>query len=299
MKAAAFYISLPFIYLVALLPFPLLYGLSDLMFVVLYVLMGYRKKVVRENLQRSFPEKSAEELKSIERAYYHHLCDTVLETFKLLGMRREELIKHCRVTNSELYFELLRQRRSIIVTLGHQGNWEWAGAVTAARGNVPLNVIYRPLSNKYFDRLMIKIRSRFGATPVSANDILRKLYAEQHIPSTTAFLADQTPAPEHAYWVNFLNQQTPVFAGTEKIARKFNYPVLFAEMKKVKRGYYEIDIRMVAEEPLQFKVGEVTNLHTKALEKYIIEQPHTWLWSHRRWKHKPPVGLRENVTITP
>lgn len=266
------------------------------MFLVLYGLMGYRKTVVRDNLQRSFPEKTTAELRRIEVAYYRHLCDVVLESFKLLGMSRDDLIKRCHVKNSEVYYALLRERRSIIVALGHQGNWEWAGAVTAARGNVPLNVIYRPLSNKHFDRLMLRIRSRFGADPVAANDILRKLYAEQHVPSTTAFLADQTPAPEHAYWVDFLHQTTPVFAGTEKIARKFNYPVLFAEMKKIKRGHYEVEIRMVADEPMQLRVGEITRLHTKALETCIVAQPHTWLWSHRRWKHKPPATLRQNVT---
>ena len=295
MKAAAFYIALPFIFLVAVLPFPLLYAVSDLMFVVLYGLVGYRKKVTRDNLKKSFPEKSEKELRRVERDYYRHLCDLVLETFKLLGMRRSDLLKRCKINNYELYFDLLSQRRSIVVALGHQGNWEWMGAATAARGDSPLYAIYRPLSNAFFDRLMFRIRSRFGATPVAAKDILRKLYSQQHIPSTTAFLADQTPSPETAFWTNFLNQPTPVFVGTEKIARKFNYPVVFAAMKKIRRGYYEVTIELMAEEPSATADGEITKAHTKALEKAVMAQPFSWLWSHRRWKHQPPVQQRDNV----
>jgi Kdo2-lipid IVA lauroyltransferase/acyltransferase len=295
MKAAAFYLTLPFIYLVALLPFPLLYGLSDLMFVVLYGVVGYRKKVVRENLKKSFPEKSETELRYIERAYYRHLCDLILETFKLLTMRRSDLLKHCKIKNHELYFDMLRHSRSLVVALGHQGNWEWMGAAFAARSEAPLYVIYRPLSNKYFDRLMIYIRKRFGAKPVPANDILRKLFSQQHITSTTAFLSDQTPPPEHAYWVEFLNQQTPVYIGLEKIARKFNYPVGFAGVKKIRRGYYEVDLNILTEEPLNTTEGEITRMHTKSLEEYILEQPHTWLWSHRRWKHKQPETKTSDV----
>jgi Kdo2-lipid IVA lauroyltransferase/acyltransferase len=290
-KAVAYYLSLPFIYLVAFMPFPLLYGLSDLLFVILYGLVGYRKQVVRDNLKRSFPEKSDQELRGIERSYYRHLCDVVLETFKLLGMSRSDLLRRCRINNHEIFYDVLRQRRNLVVALGHQGNWEWVGAATAARGDTLLNVIYRPLHNTFFDGLMICIRSRFGAVPVAAKDILRKLYAERHVPSTVAFLADQTPSPEQALWVPFLNQATPVFAGTEKIARKFNYPVAFATLKKIKRGYYEVDIRMIAEEPMQLPDGEITRLHTKALEEAIVQQPYTWLWSHRRWKHKPPVTV--------
>lgn len=289
MKAAAFYLSLPFIYLVALLPFPLLYGLADVMFVVLYGLVGYRKKVTRENLKRSFPEKSEKELRQIERGYYRHLCDLILETFKLLGMSRSDLLKRCKINNYEMYFDLLSQRRNTVATLGHQGNWEWVGAAVGAKSDSALYVIYRPLSNTFFDRLMIRIRKRFGAIPVAAKDILRKLYKDQHILSTTCFLTDQTPSPEHAYWLEFMNQPTPVYEGTEKIARKFNSPVIFAGMRKVKRGYYEVDMMLIADDPSQLKDGELTKLHTKALEQYIVAQPHTWLWSHRRWKHKQPA----------
>ena len=291
-KAAAYFVSLPFIYLVALLPFPLLYGLSNILYAVLYGLVGYRKTVVRANLKNAFPEKSDDERRNIERAYYLHLCDLVLETFKLLGMRRSELLKRCKINNYESYYNLLSQRRNTVATLGHQGNWEWVGAAVATRSDSALYVIYRPLSNTWFDRLMIRIRKRFGAVPVAANDILRKLYKDQHVLTTAAFLIDQTPSPAHAHWMEFLNQPTPVYEGTEKIARKFNSPVIFAGMRKVKRGYYEVDMSVLCDDPSVLTDGELTELHTKALERCIVAQPHTWLWSHRRWKHAPPTVSR-------
>jgi KDO2-lipid IV(A) lauroyltransferase len=256
------------------------------LFLVLYYIIGYRKKITATNLRNAFPEKSDAEIQTIIIKYYRHLCDIILETFKLLGMRRSELNKRCRIINYELYFDILSGQRSIIVALGHQGNWEWLGAATATRGDGPLQVIYKPLSNPYFDRLMKKIRSRFGATPIPDKDVLRQMIATKGSLSTTAFISDQTPPPDHAFWINFLNQDTPVFIGTEKLARRLNYPVLFAAMRKVKRGYYEVEVLRVCDEPAESDPGSITTAHTRLLEEQIIKQPETWLWSHRRWKHQ-------------
>lgn len=289
MKALGYYISLPFIYLLAAMPFPLVYFISDVFFVFLFYVLRYRKQVTMTNLRNAFPEKSEKEIQHISFRFYRHLCDMILETFKLLGMRRSEVLKRCRITNYEVYYSILSQQRSIIVALGHQGNWEWLGAATAARGDGILQVIYKPLHNPYFDRLMLNIRSRFGAIPVPAKDILRRMIEMRGTLTTTAFLADQTPPPESAYWLKFLNQDTPVFIGTEKMARKFNYPVVFAAMRKIKRGYYEVDVIKVCEEPADTEQGYITSLHTAILEEQIIKQPETWLWSHRRWKHQRPI----------
>ena len=286
MKALGYYLSIPFIYILSALPFPLLYTISDVLFLVLYYIIGYRKKITATNLRNAFPEKSDAEIQTIIIKYYRHLCDIILETFKLLGMRRSELNKRCRIINYELYFDILSGQRSIIVALGHQGNWEWLGAATATRGDGPLQVIYKPLSNPYFDRLMKKIRSRFGATPIPDKDVLRQMIATKGGLSTTAFISDQTPPPDHAFWINFLNQDTPVFIGTEKLARRLNYPVLFAAMRKVKRGYYEVEVLRVCDEPAESDPGSITTAHTRLLEEQIIKQPETWLWSHRRWKHQ-------------
>lgn len=286
MKALGYYLSIPFIYILSAFPFPLLYAISDVLFLVLYYIIGYRKKITATNLRNAFPEKSDAEIQTITIKYYRHLCDIILETFKLLGMRRSELTKRCRIINYELYFDILSGQRSIIVALGHQGNWEWLGAATATRGDGPLQVIYKPLSNPYFDGLMKKIRSRFGATPISDKDVLRQMIATKGSLSTTAFISDQTPPPDHAFWINFLNQDTPVFIGTEKLARRLNYPVLFAAMRKVKRGYYEVEVLRVCDEPAESDPGSITTAHTRLLEEQIIKQPETWLWSHRRWKHQ-------------
>jgi len=286
MKALGYYLSIPFIYVLSALPFPLLYAISDVLFLVLYYIIGYRKKITTTNLRNAFPEKSDAEIQTIIIKYYRHLCDIILETFKLFSMRRSELTKRCRIINYELYFDILSGQRSIIVALGHQGNWEWLGAATATRGDGPLQVIYKPLSNPYFDGLMKKIRSRFGATPIPDKDVLRQMIATKGSLSTTAFISDQTPPPDHAFWINFLNQDTPVFIGTEKLARRLNYPVLFAAMRKVKRGYYEVEVLRVCDEPAESDPGSITTAHTRLLEEQIIKQPETWLWSHRRWKHQ-------------
>jgi len=286
MRALGYYISLPIIYFVAALPFPLLYIISDLLFILMFYVFGYRKQITTINLRNAFPDKTDSEIRTLMIGFYRHLCDMILETFKLLTIRRSELLKRCRITNYELYFDILSGQRSIIVALGHQGNWEWLGAATATRGDGPLQVIYKPLSNPYFDRLMKKIRSRFGATPIPDKDVLRQMIATKGSLSTTAFISDQTPPPDHAFWINFLNQDTPVFIGTEKLARRLNYPVLFAAMRKVKRGYYEVEVLRVCDEPAESDPGSITTAHTRLLEEQIIKQPETWLWSHRRWKHQ-------------
>jgi KDO2-lipid IV(A) lauroyltransferase len=252
-------------------------------------MVRYRRQVTMNNLRNAFPDKTEKELQKIAFRYYRHLCDIILETFKLLGMRRSDVLKRCRINNYEMYYSILSQQRSIIVALGHQGNWEWLGAATAAKGDGILQVIYKPLHNRYFDKLMKRIRSRFGAVPIPVKDILRRMIEMRGTLTTTAFLADQTPPPESAYWLRFLNQDTPVFIGTEKMARKFNYPVVFAAMRKIKRGYYEVDVIKVCDEPADTEYGYITELHTKILEQQIIQQPETWLWSHRRWKHQRPV----------
>ncbi len=288
MKALGYYISLPFIYLLAALPFPLLYGLSDALYILLFYIVGYRKEVTLTNLRNAFPEKNDKEINHIARKYYRHLTDTILETFKLLGMRRSEVLKRCRINNYEVYFDLLSQQRSIICALGHQGNWEWLGAATSAKGDSVVQVIYKPLQNSYFDKLVKKIRSKFGAIPVSSRDILRRMIEMRGTLTATAFLADQTPSPEGAYWLRFLNQDTPVFIGVEKLARKFNYPVVFGAMRKIKRGFYEVDVIKLCDEPAETEQGYITELHTRLLEEHIKMQPETWLWSHRRWKHQRP-----------
>lgn len=288
MAAAVYYLTLPFIYLLSLLPFPILYLFSDGVYGLLYYVIGYRKKVVYQNLRNSFPEKSDTEIKKIRKQFYHYLCDLTLETFKTLTIRKSTMLRHCSIQPDamQLFDKLAEENKSFILVMGHWGNWEWAGNSFSLLCKHPLYVIYHPLSNKYFDGLVYRMRTRFGTRLIAMKDTYREMSARKNELSATAFIADQTPSPEGAFWTTFLNQDTPVFKGTEKIAQRMNYPVVYARVKRVKRGYYEISAEMLFEKPAETSANTISEAHTKTLEKDIITQPEIWLWSHRRWKHR-------------
>jgi KDO2-lipid IV(A) lauroyltransferase len=290
LKAVLYYISLPFIYLISLLPFPLLYGLSTFVYFILFKVIGYRKQLVLENLRRSFPGKSEAAIQDICRDFYKYLCDLFLEVFKTLTISRRSMLKHCYFHQDakELFRSLAAQHKSVILVMGHQGNWEWAGNTFSLEINAQLYVIYHPLTNKYLDGLMYQMRTRFKTKLIAMRDTFKEMAARRDEVNVTAFIADQTPSPTNAHWMTFLHQDTPVFLGTERIAKKLNYPIVFAQVKRVKRGYYEINAELLIENPKQTADGEITECHTKRLEGDIIAQPETWLWSHRRWKHKKP-----------
>lgn len=288
MKKLGFYLLLPFIYGISLLPFFLFYGLADFVFVILYYLVGYRKKVVYQNLKNAFPEKSHAELKTIERRFFHYLVDLMLETFKTLTISKKQAMKRCAFTPETiaLFNKLEEEKRACIIVMGHYGNWEWAGSSFSLVCRQQLYVIYHPLTNVYFDRLMYHMRTRFGTKLYAMKDTMREMIGNRREVNATAFIADQTPAPEGAYWTTFLNQDTPVFWGTEKIAQKLNTPVVYVSVRRPKRGHYVVHAEMLVETPKDTREGEISELHTKRLEKDIIAQPEIWLWSHRRWKHK-------------
>ncbi|MBP6756330.1 MAG: lysophospholipid acyltransferase family protein [Bacteroidia bacterium] len=291
MGAILFYCLLPFLYLISLLPFPVFYLFSDFIYFLLYRVVGYRKKVVFENLKNSFPEKSYNELKKIEKDFYRYLCDLFLETIKTLTISRSEAVKRCKFNakTTLVFNELANKNQSCIIVMGHYGNWEWAGNSFSLQCKQQLYVIYHPLSNKYFDKLMYDLRTRFGTKLYAMKDTMREMIRNKNEVNATAFIADQTPSPDSAYWTTFMNQDTPVFWGTEKIAQKLNYPIVYITIKKIKRGYYEVDSELLINEPKNTSLGEISELHTRKLESDIITQPSIWLWSHRRWKHKKNV----------
>lgn len=290
MSALGFYILLPFLYFISILPFPLFYLVSDGIYFLLYHVVGYRKKVVSRNLKNSFPTKTDEELKKIEKEFYRYLVDLFLETLKTLTISKTEAIKRCYIKPEAkaIFDNLYENKQSSILVMGHYGNWEWAGNSFSLTQKQQMYVIYHPLSNKQFDKLMYGMRTRFGNKLYAMKDTIREMIKNRNEINTTAFIADQTPAPESAYWTTFLNQDTPVFWGTEKIAQKFNVPVIYVTVNRVKRGYYEVSAEILVQEPKLTKEGEISELHTRKLEKDILAQPEIWLWSHRRWKHKKP-----------
>jgi Kdo2-lipid IVA lauroyltransferase/acyltransferase len=292
-QAIIYYITLPFIYLLSVLPFWMLYAKSNYLFFWLYYIIGYRKKVIIENLKKSFPEKSETEIFQITKAYYRHLCDVILESLKAYTISKKELKKRCKIRNIEVIEHFAQKGQSICIAMGHYGNWEWAGQRVSMDTHFKLLVIYRQIKNQYFNSFMQRLRSRFGAIPVEMRETIKSIlfYKKNNVATATVFIADQTPPPENAYWINFLNQKTPVFKGTEKIAAKYNLPVIFGQIHKVKRGYYEIEFTLLCENTAELSEQELTQLHTQKLESYIKEKPEHWLWSHKRWKHKAPENL--------
>jgi len=213
LQAVIYYLSLPFIYLVSILPFKLLYLFSDFLNLVLFRLIGYRKKVVLDNLHHSFPEKTEKELYKIYRKFYAHLCDFFLETIKTLTISKENLLKRCQFTPEafDVFSRFADQNKSILLVMGHNGNWEWSCNAFNMLSRHQLFVIYHPISNKYFDGLMHRIRSRTGTRLIAMKNTYREMALNKGSLNATAFVADQTPQPGHAYWTTFLNQDTPVF----------------------------------------------------------------------------------------
>lgn len=283
-------VVLPLLYFISVWPFFLLYRLSDLLFFIVYHLAGYRKKVVITNLKNSFPDKSDAEIEEICHDFYRHFCDVIVEILKLLtisdtGFKRRFAFAE-EGQNVFRYFEAKKQ--SIVGVMGHCGNWEWGAIAHQFYFDQLITGVYHPLSNKNFDGFMLKLRGRKGGNIVAMKNLFRELLRLKaaNIPTTVGLIGDQTPPPETAYWTNFLNQDTPVFNGPEKLARKFNYPVVYVSVHKKKRGYYRMNAQIITEQPNALAEGMITELHTKALEKNIRDQPYIWLWTHKRWKHK-------------
>lgn len=249
--------------------------------------------MVIQNLKNSFPEKSEEEIKKITKEFYKHFCDVIFETLKLYTISKENLNKRCTFSDEAIktlnsFFD---KGQSIVGVIGHMGNWEWGAIIHQVYFKQLITGVYHPLSNKSFDAFMLKLRSRFGGNIVSMIALYKELLTlrNKNIPTTVGLIADQTAPPESAYWTTFLNQDTPVFVGTEKLAKKFNFPVVYLPITKLKRGYYQLGAVVITRNPKDMPEGEISKLHTQALEKNIQQQPAYWLWSHRRWKHKKPL----------
>jgi Kdo2-lipid IVA lauroyltransferase/acyltransferase len=285
MSALSFYLLYPIIYLIASLPFRALYIFSDFLYLLIR-LSGYRREVVLKNLRNSFPEKSPKEIEKICNNFYRYLCDLILETLKTLKMNEKQTRQRVTFHNTGWLDKMYAEKKSIVIVMGHYGNWEWAGPSFTLTTNFQLVVIYRPLSNLYFEKMMTRMRTRFGTRITPAEKTLRDMVAYRNEITATAFIADQTASNQNAYWIQFLNQETLVFTGPEKLAKKFKYPVVFMNVERVKRGYYEVTPELLCENPENTSENEITDRFFQRLEAEIKKDPTPWLWSHKRWKHK-------------
>ena len=285
MKKLIYWLTLAIIYPLSLMPFSFLYLLSDFLFLVIYYVFSYRRKIVSANLRRAFPSMGSPERREIARKFYHNFCDIIVEDIKFVTISREELKKRLTVINAKIINDLFEQGQSAITTLGHCGNWEMAGLAASYELKHHSIAIYRPLSNPYFDSLMKNIRARFGMELVPHNKSRQILSQLDKKTNLYHFITDQTPTHvETAYWTTFLNQDTPVYLGAEKVAKMTNMPVFFLKILRIKRGYYSLEMQEVTYDPSRCAPCEITEIHTRLLEENIRAQPDNWLWSHRRWK---------------
>jgi Kdo2-lipid IVA lauroyltransferase/acyltransferase len=283
-RIASFFTKL-LINLFALVPFWLLWPLSDLLAFVLRNLAGYRKKVILSNLRNSFPEKNEAEIRALSKQYYRHFADLVLESVKGLTLSKQELQRRFVYRNPEIFQPLFEKNRSAILLGSHHGNWEW-GVLS-----FPLSVqhtvvgVYKPLKNKVLDKYLTSLRKQWGLRLTDMAHTGRAVVQYKNQPTIFVLIADQTPSDiRHAHWVRFLNQQTPFLHGMDKLARQTGYPVYYFEIERVRRGFYEVTFTPICEAQEPIAEGEITRRFATMLEETIRRSPPEWLWSHRRWK---------------
>jgi KDO2-lipid IV(A) lauroyltransferase len=291
MSAIGFYIFYGLNWVFTLLPMRILYIFSDFLYLILYYVISYRRKVVAENLRNSFPEKSADELKAIEKKFYRHLADLMVEVLKLTHMSREQTLRRMTITNQELLDRLYNEGRDVIAVIGHYNNWEWLKSLIFHTKFQTVS-IYKPLQNKRFDRFLLGLRERGGMILTPMSLIIREILEarKNDRKSIYSFVTDQTPPRgDIKYWTTFMNQDTPVYLGVEKIASKYDMAIVFFNVTKIKRGYYNYCPELLFEHTSGLPEHEITEKHVKRLEEIINQKPEYWIWSHRRWKHKKPA----------
>lgn len=277
--------------LLSRLPFSVLYVVSDVLFVVSFYVLGYRKSVVQKNLKNSFPDKSRKELKQIEKEFYANLCDYAVETIKLLTISGEELKKRMVYKNPEIVNQFSEKNQSILLLTSHQFNWEWL--LTSGCLYLPLGVdfVYQRQSSETFNEFSLMGRTRFGAYPVERSKVAREAVKRKNILRGIAIMADQFPGHHNhkKYWTNFLNQRTAFYLGLGQLASLTQYPAVFYGIKKIKRGYYEAEGFVVSRPPYEKESQQIVEDYITATEQIIRHQPAGWLWSHNRWKAREGV----------
>ena len=269
------------------LPFPLLYGLSDILFFIFYYIFPYRRKVVLQNLRSSFPEKPEAEIRKIEREFYRHFCDVLVETIKLFSASQNAIESRILLVNPELLDEYFTKGKSLILVTGHYANWEWPAVTLTSHSKHKGTGIYQRLSSKFFDKKLRQTRARFGMELMSTREVADFFECHQNQLCAYGFINDQSPSdPKKGHWMKFLNQPTCMLTGAERYAVKYNYPILYGAITRIKRGHYRIEYIPVSDSPASEKSFFITEKCAMINESIIRKDPAYWLWTHRRWKHK-------------
>lgn len=287
MRFLGYILTYSLVWMLHLLPERILYLISDFLYFLAYHVVAYRKKVVFENLQKAFPDLDKSERRKIARKFYHHLCDTMLESSISHFYSESKALKRITYKNLEVLNELHASGKQVMAVLGHYGNWEYLSTLSLVT-KYPFVAIYKPLRNKYFDKMVTRNRTRFGGIVTPMEQIFRKLLElkSQKVQVITLNLSDQSPMfHQIQYWTKFMGIDTPVYLGSEKLARKLDAAVVFLKIRKIKRGRYEVETELICKDPGKTEAHEITERHVRILEDLIREEPSYWLWSHRRWKH--------------
>ena len=271
-------------------PYWLLYLKSDCYYFLVYHIARYRRKVVRDNLLHSFPEKGEKEIKTIERHFYRNLCDMFVEAPKMLRMKPNGYKYRIAYTNPELVTQLYERKKNIFYAIPHSGNWEWFGKMMCDLTPHNCLAVYKRVKNPVFERLMLYLRT-YGCNleMVESNSVLRRLVQLRDSQNAVLMMADQTSfGHESDYWTTFLHQDTCWFTGIERIAKKLDYAVVLVSMVRKGRGRFEVTFETVCDNPKEATDGQIMEQYVRCVERFINENPDNWLWSHRRWKHHRP-----------
>lgn len=288
MTKVGYYIGYAIWYTLSLLPLRVLYVLSDLLYLLVSRIVRYRHRVIWNNLKTSFPEKTDQEIRRIEHDFYHYFCDYLFETIKLMTISERQMRQRMTFTNIDQINQVLSSGQSCALYLGHVGNWEWITSMPLwTAPNVQLAQIYHPLENAAADKLFLKVRERLGAKCIAMNDTLREVvrYRREGRTICVGYISDQKPHWVNIHhWVDFLNHDTPVLTGTERIVRSTGHAVFYADVTRKRRGYYNCDLQLITTDPKSTNEWELTDRYFNALEQTIRRNPAIWLWSHDRWK---------------
>ena len=287
MNAFIYIISYPFLFLVSKLPFRSLYLLSDAVRILLFNFLGYRKQVIMNNLKLALPHLTDKERNTIKKSFQRHFCDLFLEIIKSMGMSKKEMLKRFQIKNIEVLTQFEKQNRSAFIICGHYASWEWMMSLGYHMKHVGYG-LYKPIGNPYFDKLIKKIRSKHNAYMIPIQTAISIITAKEqnNERGVYGFASDQSPRPKPlSYWRSFMGIEVPVYTGAERLARSLNIPVLFGKINRVKRGFYEVEFKVISDQSASTKEYFITDTFTTWLEEQITADPSQYLWTHKRFKY--------------
>jgi len=287
------------LYLISKMPLKILYIFSDIIFILNYYFVGYRKKIITQNLKNSFPEKSAEEISEIRKKFYLNFSDYLAETVKSFTMSKTETRVRMQHINQHLFHEAKEEGKNIILMAGHVFNWEWMNALATVVPQENCHPVYRKVNSEFWEKQMKKVRSKFGNSALEANEVILNIFRNKNDGNSIyLFVADQTPHSSHVnYGLEFLNQRTPAFIGYDKLATRMDLVFIYTEMKKVKRGHYQINYHRIEPDGEKFVNNEVVKKFHRLLENTIRKRPDNYLWSHRKWKYQDSIKTFDSEKI--